>query len=65
MPFIRVTLSSPKNINVQGTRYFEVDPEDLDENGEVPEDRITEAWQEAVNDYLSDTYIDIVENDGD
>lgn len=65
MPFIKVTYSSPKNIGVQGNDYFEVDAEDLDENGRVPQRFQDEAWQDAVNEFMSDTYAEVVESEGD
>lgn len=65
MPFIKVTYSSSNNVSVQGTDYFEVPAEDLNEDGSVPERMISETWQEAVNEFMSDTYADVVENEGD
>lgn len=65
MPYIKVTYSSPRNISVQGSDYFEVAAEDLDENGRVSEQAVQEVWREAVNEFMSDTYTDVVENEGD
>lgn len=65
MTYIKITFSSPHNISVRGSDYVEVDPEDLDADGAVPEKILDEAWQEAVNDFMSDTYVEVVENEGD
>ena len=63
MPFIKISYSSPNNISVQGTDYFEIDEGDLDDNGNVPERVIDRVWQEAVNDFMSDTYAEVVESE--
>lgn len=65
MPFIKITYVSPNNVSVQGAEYFEVEPDRLDGRGEVPAYLIDEVWQDAVNDFMSDTYAEIVENEGD
>ncbi|MET9816908.1 hypothetical protein [Streptomyces sp. NPDC006355] len=65
MPFIKVEYSSSHNISVQGVDYIEIDQEALDENGQVPEKLIQEVWQEAVNEFMADTYAEVVENEGD
>ena len=65
MPFIKIEYSSPHNISVQGSDYFEVDQEDLDENGNVRTEVIDRVWQEAVNEFMSDTSATVVEGEGD
>lgn len=65
MPFIKVEYGSSANISVQGIDYFEVEEEDLNEDGTVPGWLISQIWQDAVNEFMSDTYADIVQNEGD
>jgi len=65
MPFVKIEYSSSHNISVQGTDYFEVEEELLDDEGNVPEYIISEIWQEAVNEFMSETYAGVVENEGD
>ena len=65
MPYIKISYGSPRNITVQGVEYFEIDPEDLNEDGTVPEALISDMWQECVNNYMSDTGADVVENEGE
>lgn len=63
--FIKVEYGSSHNISVQGVDYFEVAAEDLDGDGNVPDDFITSAWQEAVNDFMADTSATVVDAEGD
>jgi hypothetical protein len=65
MVFIKVEYASSNNISVQGTDYFEVDEDALDEDGQVPESLILETWQHAVNDFMGDTNVEVVEKEGD
>lgn len=65
MPYIKIVYGSLHNISVRGSDYVEVDPEDLDADGLVPEKILDEAWQGAVNEFMSDTYVEVVENEGD
>lgn len=65
MAFIKVVYGSTYNVSVRGTDYFEIDDELLDGNGELPERIVDEVWQEAVNEFMSDTSADVVENEGD
>lgn len=65
MPFIKVTYSSPRNVSVIGSDYVEVEDDDLEEDGSVSEQTQARVWQEAVNEFMSDTYIELVENEGD
>ncbi|MFD5308276.1 hypothetical protein [Streptomyces ardesiacus] len=65
MPFIKITYRSPNNISVQGTDYFEVEEYELYDDGSVPESVIDRTWQEAVNDFMSDTDAEIVESEGE
>jgi len=62
MPFVKIEYGSSYNISVRGTEYFEVE---ADENGDVPASVIDAVWQEAVNDFMSDTCGDVVANEGD
>lgn len=64
MPFIKISYGSGHNVSVQGVDYFEVDAEDLDENGNVPESVINETWQHAVNEFMDDTSAEVVEREG-
>ena len=61
MPYIKITYSSPRNVSVRGVDYFEIDAEELNEDGTVPE----EIRQEAVNSFMGDTFTDVVENEGE
>lgn len=65
MPFIKIEYSSSNNISVGGVDYFEVDAENLDENGNVPEAVISETWQAAVHEFMSDTSAEVVEREDD
>ncbi|MFD4474618.1 hypothetical protein ACFWPU_00675 [Streptomyces sp. NPDC058471] len=65
MPYAKITYNSPNNVGVQGSDYIELEPEDLDENGELPDKVQSAIWQDAVNEYMSDTYIEVVEHEGD
>jgi hypothetical protein len=65
MSFIKIEYGSSQNISVQGVDYFEVEADDLDENGQVPESFITATWQHAVNEFMSDTSSEVVEKEGD
>lgn len=65
MPYVKITYASWNNITVQGTDYIEIDEGELDENGELPPRVLNEYWQAAVNDFMSDTMAEIVQNEGD
>lgn len=63
MPYVKIEYGSSHNISVQGTDWIEVD--------EIPEDEpgrqklLDEVWQEAVNDFMADTYADFSEGGPD
>ncbi|MGW2950765.1 hypothetical protein [Streptomyces eurythermus] len=63
--FIKIEYGSSHNVSVGGVDYYEVAPEDLDENGNVPESLISATWQEAVNEFMADTSAEVVESEGD
>lgn len=63
MPLIRIEYGSPYNVSVKGVEYFDVSENDLDADGNVLPDVLDRAWQEAVNDFMSDTYVDVVEGE--
>lgn len=65
MPYAKITYASSHNITVQGSDYIELEPEDLDENGELQQSTNESIWQDSVNDYMADTYIEVVEREGD
>ncbi|MFE5093236.1 hypothetical protein ACFRCI_23465 [Streptomyces sp. NPDC056638] len=63
--FIKIEYGSSHNISVQGIEYFEVHPDELDDEGNVPEDLIGATWQHAVNEFMDDTSATLVGNEGD
>lgn len=65
MPYIKINYGSSRNISVQGSDYVEVDASDLRFDGSVSGDVLDAVWQEAVNEYMMDTYVELVENEGD
>lgn len=63
--YLKIAYASSKNITVQGSVYFELGDDDFDDNGEVKQDRIADLWQDAVNEFMADTGMEVVDNEGD
>ncbi len=59
----KITIYSIYDVRVNHTTYVDIDPEDLDDNGRLPLDYEKELWQDAVNDFCSDSTIEIVEDE--
>lgn len=55
MPYVKITYGSSHNVTVQGTEYVEVRKEDLSEG------ELAVYWQDAVNEYMADTNVELVQ----
>lgn len=63
MKYARVHYSSAYNISVQGVDDIEIEDEDYESavaNGTLDE-MLSVLWQEAVNEWMADTYVEIVD----
>lgn len=63
VPRAKITIQSLYNISVNHVTYVDLDPEDLDENGQIPNWLYKELWQDAVNEFCADTDIEIMGDD--
>jgi hypothetical protein len=60
----KITIYSIYDVRVNHTTYVDIDPEDIDpDTGRLPLDYEKELWQDAVNDFCSDTVFEIVEDE--
>ena len=60
----KITIYSIYDVRVNHTTYVDIDPENVDpDTGRLPLEYEKELWQEAVNDFCSDSTIEIVEDE--
>jgi hypothetical protein len=64
MPYLKITYGSSHNIGVQGTHYIEVPDDHIPDDPKACEKYLDVAWQEAVNEYMNDTTVEIVGEEG-
>lgn len=62
MVAIKVEYGSSHSISVRGVEYFDVPPEDLNDDGTIPESFLSDVWQHAVNEFMDDTSVTVVES---
>jgi hypothetical protein len=59
----KITVHSIYDVRVSHTTYEEIDENDVDENGQINSMLYRELWQDAVNDFCSDTVIEVVSDE--
>lgn len=62
MPYLKVTYGSSQNVSVKGTDYVEVRDSDVPADPVQLDAYLSDQWQFFVNEYMSDTSVEIVES---
>ena len=63
MKKVRIVYGSSQNISVTGSYIVEVGDDSFNEEGELTDKARNELWQDAVNEYMNDTYVEAVKEE--
>lgn len=63
MPYVKIHYGSSHNISVDSVEYFEIDADDVPEDPRDRQEFLDGVWQDAVNEYMEYTEVEIVETE--